>query len=175
MERRAAFGKGPVLAAAFLCAVWTRGGVAFGQEDGAKPAQEEMGQLKIVGEHVETIVLVDGKGRKLPFSGADMGNPLELAIGSYKVQEIRLEGGYQCMIWSDFGQVYVRRPGETVELKVGAPLTQSITVAREGKMFRLRYELKGVGGEAYTMTDHPPGFAVYKGDRKVGGGTFEFG
>ncbi len=178
MEKRAAFGRGPVLAAALLLAVWFRLGAALGQEDGAKPAEQaEKGQLKIVGEHIETIVLVDGNGRRLPFSAADMEKPLELAPGMYRPQEIQLPGGYQCMILrGDFGRVDVK-PGETAQLKVGGPLTQGITVERQGKMFRLGYDLKGIGGETYTMTNRssPPEFAVYRGDRKVGGGKFEFG
>ena len=75
------------------------------------------------------------------------------------------------------GNNFTIDPNSTTELKMGAPLTQTITVNRTGKILRLGYGLHGIGGEEYTSSDrsNPPKFAVYKGDKKVGGDKFEFG
>jgi len=167
------------LLAVLACVLCRHDQRAAGAQDVAGQAgQAAKGQLRVLGEHIETIILVDGDGQELRFSGADLAKPLELAPGTYRPQEIQLKGGYGCNISSEaeFEPVKVEA-GQTAELKAGGPLTQGLTVERQGKMFRLGYELKGVGGEAYTMAGRmrPPEFAVFKGDRKVGGGQFEFG
>jgi hypothetical protein len=43
----------------------------------------------------------------------------------------------------------------------------------------MAYQLVGAGGEAYQLANqdrsHPPEFAVFKGDKKIASGKFEFG
>ncbi|MBE0536065.1 MAG: hypothetical protein IH624_10385 [Phycisphaerae bacterium] len=136
------------------------------------------GRLMIVGEHIERLVLVDQHGESQIYSGDDLNTGISLAPDRYRPREVYLKGGYQCHLWSEmqFAPVKVEA-GQTTELKVGAPLTQGLKVERRGKLFLLQYELQGVGGETYTAANRgaPPEFAVYKGDRKVGGGRFEYG
>ena len=64
-------------------------------------------------------------------------------------------------------------------LDAGGPLTNSVTAIREGQDLRLDYKLIGAGGATYQLVKHdtskPPEFAIYKGDRKIASGKFEFG
>ena len=62
-------------------------------------------------------------------------------------------------------------------LKVGAPLKQIVKATRQGRVLALDYKLSGIGGETYVRDDRskPPTFTVYKGDKKIASGTFEYG
>jgi hypothetical protein len=70
-------------------------------------------------------------------------------------------------------------PNAPATLKVGAPLRQVVEIRRPGTAMVLNYELIGQGGERYsinrTQGSPVPSFAVYRGDRKVASGDFEFG
>jgi hypothetical protein len=150
-------------------------GAAVAQDVAGQAGQAAKGQLKILGEHVERLVLFgEGTGTEDVLSGDALKRPIDLTPGTYRVRDLAIKGGYRSS--EEVGQVEVKAGGVT-ELKAGAPLTQGLTVERQGKMFRLGYELKGVGGEMYTSENQatPPEFAVYKGDKKVGGGQFEYG
>jgi hypothetical protein len=64
-------------------------------------------------------------------------------------------------------------------LNAGGPLTNSVIASRHGEDLRLDYRLVGVGGETYQLANQnrsqPPEFAIFKGDKKIASGTFEFG
>jgi hypothetical protein len=64
-------------------------------------------------------------------------------------------------------------------LNVGGPLTNSVIASRHGQDLRLDYRLVGTGGETYQLANQdrskPPEFAIYKGDKKIASGKFEFG
>ena len=134
------------------------------------------GRLKIVGKSIEHLVLVDKDHKKHKFDTP--GEVLSLPPGKYHTEQVRLKGGFSCNTYSRAStDSFKIDPNSTTELKIGAPLTQTITVTRKGKILQLGYELRGIGGEEYTSANrsNPPEFAVYKGDTKVGGGKFEFG
>jgi len=161
-----------VPAAVLLCC-----GLAAGQEGGGQAGQAAKGQLRVLGDHVERLVLVgEGTGTEETFSGDALKGGINLAPGTYRVRELVLKGGYRRAVWEGLSQVKVAAGG-VAELKAGAPLTQGLTVEHQGKMLVLRHELRGVGGERYLCPEAgaPPEFVVYKGERKVGGGRFEFG
>jgi len=146
----------------------------FAQADADKKIDQ--GRLKIIGKGIEHLVLVDKDGKRHEF--APPGEVLSLPPGEYRPERGKLKGGYSWYIYSHMsGNNFTIDPNSTTELKMGAPLTQTITVNRTGKILRLGYGLHGIGGEEYTSSDrsNPPKFAVYKGDKKVGGDKFEFG
>jgi hypothetical protein len=67
---------------------------------------------------------------------------------------------------------------ETATLKVGGPLSSSVEVQRMGNVLRLSYILTDVGGHSYTSSqraDKPPTFSIYKGDKEIASGSFEYG
>jgi len=73
--------------------------------------------------------------------------------------------------WIDVGE------DKPAVLKVGAPLKQILKAERQGRVLTLDYQLLGIGGENYVRDDrdNPPTFTVYKGDKKIASGTFEYG
>ncbi len=136
----------------------------------------DQGRLKIVGKAIEHLVLVDKDRKRHEFDTPD--DILSLPPGRYHTEQVRLKGGFSCNTYSRTStNSFKIDPNSTTELKIGAPLTQTITVARKGKILQLGYGLHGIGKEKYTPNNrsNPPKFAVYKGDKKVGGGKFEFG
>ena len=136
----------------------------------------DQGRLKIVGKGIEHLVLVDKDGKRHTF--ATPGEILSLPSGEYHSDQVRLKGGFSWGIRSRTNAYTFKiDPNSTTEFKMGAPLTQTITVNRKGKILQLDYGLHGIGGEKYTRSDrsNPPKFAVYKGDKKVDGDKFEFG
>ena len=134
------------------------------------------GRLKIVGKGIEHIVLIGEDNHRQEFPAP--GEILSLPPGEYRPEQIRLKGGFSYKFYSrPHAYTFKIDPNSTTELKMGSPLTQTITVNRKGKILQLGYGLHGIGGEEYTdaRQEKPPEFAVYKGDKKVGGGKFEFG
>jgi len=136
-----------------------------------------VGELKLQGESIELLVVRRNDGQQ-----QEIQNPqetIELPVGQYRVREIRLKGGYN-------GRVVTSRPRDLFEisehklaaLKIGGPLKQTISAKRQGRMLELSYGLVGVGGETYDAirnANNRPAFAIYKGDREIAKGDFEFG
>ena len=94
------------------------------------------------------------------------------------VQEVHLEGGYT--YHASRGPKRLKGPlevGEQTTLRVGAPLKHTVEVTRRGRLLTLNYALIGAGGEQYTSGNriNPPGFRIFKGDREIASGRFEFG
>jgi len=136
-----------------------------------------LGELKVQGKYIERLVLRQKDGGTKKFDKP--GETIKLPIGEYRLQEVRLESGYSCGITtriSDANWVTVAEDKPAV-LEVGAPLKQTVEVRRQGSLLLLNYKLLGAGGEAYTSDNRsdPPGFSVYKGDKKIASGKFEYG
>ena len=71
--------------------------------------------------------------------------------------------------------------GQTAKLPFGTPLSHSVKIRKLGNMIGLDYKLVGVGGEEYNLSAATGGtetvstVAVYKGQRKLSSGSFEYG
>ncbi len=68
--------------------------------------------------------------------------------------------------------------GGNTTLKTGGPVSHAVSVKRAGGYLSLDYALTGIDKTRYsTDTEYrnPAQFAVYRGDRKVGGAKFEYG
>jgi hypothetical protein len=75
------------------------------------------------------------------------------------------------------GRVLVT-PDEPGQLQAGAPLESELTFTRSGKILMLDYKLLDAAGRDFSRSGAalgPPRFVVYKGDREIGSGTFEYG
>lgn len=69
-------------------------------------------------------------------------------------------------------------PDGITTLQTGGPIRQEISVRRTGARLNLGYALRGVDKTAYRPVQahqNPPRFAVYRGNRRVGAGQFEYG
>ena len=134
------------------------------------------GKLKIDSQFIEHLVLVDDRGQSKEFEKpADI---LNLPPGKYRLQQVKLIDQYEFYAFTAQGLEWITiSPDKMSTMKFGPPLTQSITLARQGSVIELDYKLTGQGGENYTSSnrDNAPGFAVYKGDKEITSGKFEYG
>jgi len=159
-----------------LILFWVAGAIDLtnAQETGTKDGP--LGVLKLEGNHVDYIELHTRDGHVERITRPE--ETIELPPGEYRLQQVRLKGGYTCRAMGVSGYDWVTVAADKpASLKVGGPLAPTVRVQREGRILRLSYELRGVGGETYTSGDRsrPPTFAVYKGQKQVASGKFEFG
>lgn len=134
------------------------------------------GELHMEGDGITKLTLVDEQDKQSQFSAP--GPVITLPGGKYRLFEVSLEGGYTCRFYLEPQEQWITvSPDQPATLKVGAPLRQAGRVERRGRSMILNYELRGRGGERYVpgSTSEPPTFAVYKGERKVASGDFEYG
>ncbi len=104
-------------------------------------------------------------------------------VGSYNQPDILLEqNGVEAFCNSSQSQAGGRISVDDrtpAVLDAGGPLTNSVIVSRHGQDLRLDYRLLGAGGATYQLVNRdysrPPEFAIYKGDKKIASGKFEFG
>lgn len=139
-----------------------------------------LGELKITGQFIRRLVLPGG-----PYLVV-LDHPaasVKVPVGTYRQPNIRLaQNGAEAFCLSDFPQSGNRITVDDktpVALNVGGPLTNSVTATRHGQDLRLDYRLIGAGGAIYQLANSdrskPPEFAIYKGDKKIASGKFEFG
>jgi len=149
-------------------------GVFFCNAQKSPGEEAAQGELKLEGKHIKQVVLEREDSNKITFD--QPGESIKVPVGKYLLREVQLEGGYACRIWSDANWVEVGEDKPAV-LKVGAPLKQIVKATRQGGVLSLGYELSGMGGETYVRDDSskPPTFTVYKGDKRIASGTFEYG
>lgn len=67
--------------------------------------------------------------------------------------------------------------GQTAAFRIGFPLSNTVTAARDRNLLHLTYRLVGSGGEVYRLRGlrHGPSFRIYQGPLRIGGGSFGFG
>jgi hypothetical protein len=138
-------------------------------------SSSQMGNLKIEGEHIESLTLSRNGGGTI-----DVARPDETVVlepGTYTLESVQLRGGYYTPTVSPVPVTIEVRTGKTAVLKAGAPLKHVIEVKREGRLLSLKHELTDVAGCEYVASDrsNPPGFAVYRGEELIGSGRFEYG
>jgi hypothetical protein len=141
--------------------------------------QPKLGELKITGDYVQRATLEGGPYLVVLDKPAGV---VKVPVGRYGQAKVCLKKG-DVQAYLDgrtraaTGHVTVSEAAPAV-LTVGGPLTNSVSINRQGRKLALNYQLVGAGG-AYQMVgqdrSHPPEFAVYQGDKKVGSGKFEFG
>jgi hypothetical protein len=138
-----------------------------------------LGELKITGKFIQRLVLPGGSHLVVLDQPAAS---VKVPTGSYNQCDILLEqNGAKAFNNSS------QSPGRRISvddktpavLNAGGPLTNSVIASRHGQDLRLDYRLVGAGGETYQLANQnrsrPPEFAIYKGDKKIASGKFEFG
>jgi hypothetical protein len=142
-----------------------------------------MGQLEIEGDFLKRLVLERGESGSM--SVAVLESParrVACPVGVYDRLKVYLEtgGAFQTLFATREEPI---RVGEqrAAQLKVGAPLNNTVDVTREGNTLGLTYHLLGVGGEDYArelrrteIQTFRPEFIVYHGSRELYRGMFSF-
>jgi hypothetical protein len=133
------------------------------------------GELKIAGTQISRLVLA-GKDN-VPQEWSNLSGSVSLPVGIYGVQRIELQGGYSTYSPGDLTKVTISADRPAV-LKMGGPLQQRVRVERRGSALVLNYELVGIGDERYMSANRsptPPSFTVYREDKAIASGRFEYG
>ncbi len=142
-----------------------------------------LGDLKITGEHIRRALL------KEPNHTAIFDAPtgtVQVPVGTYTAFQVHLQKGDRgASLKSDFlnrgvTKTITVRAGKPATLAAGGPLTNTVALNRRGSLLVLSHSLVGVGGDAYQLDggadyQHPPTFAIYRGDKQLATGKFEFG
>ena len=142
--------------------------------------QPALGELKITGDFVQNVIL-DGGPYLVVINSPE--TVVRVPVGSYNLPKVWLKkGGTEASRNSSpiqQGKRIAIDEKKPAMLAAGGPLTNSVTVTRHGQYLYLSYQLTGADGEGYQLTGQdrtrPPEFAIYKGDRKIASGKFEFG
>ena len=144
----------------------------------ARDQSSVLGELKLEGKSIKRLIL----RREDDNEREEFRRPeqiIMLPTGKYCLLEVHLEGEYICYASRGAKRHLASvTSDETATLKIGAPLKQTLSVRRQGRVLVLEnYELVGVGGEKYTKSTRgkAPTFAIYKGDKEIASGQFEFG
>jgi hypothetical protein len=156
-----------------------------------------LGQLEIEGKFISSLTLKGDQGfrRMKPSDStpiraylAIFAHPpaeLQLPEADYHVQNIELgaAGSSSTITGCQWDSVLLNthlaiRPNQRNTLRIGGPLINSVTVEQMGDALRLNYKLLGQGGETYQPSPdrkNAPRFTIYKGNRLLDSGAFEYG
>lgn len=137
---------------------------------------QAFGTIRLEGEHIERLVLHRKDGPTQRFDHP--GTTIRLPAGEYRLEDVRLKNGYTFRRRSSTYHWVTVTEEKPTTFKIGAPLKQTVKIERQGSILMLNYELKGIGGETYYSVVNRgkrPRFTVFKGDKEIGSGRFEFG
>jgi hypothetical protein len=158
-----------------LCVVIITCGIALCDQADSQAEQAITYELKLEGGNIEQLILQSGN-QKHTFDQPDKSIMLE--PGTYQISQVQLKGGFTHYPYGSttrLGPIQVG-PGEPAILKAGGPLEQRITVQRKGQLLTMDYRLIGIAGEWYRNDrSYPPSFTIYKGDKEIDSGKFQFG
>lgn len=140
-----------------------------------------LGELQITGKYIERVMLACETYTVVLDRPT---NTVKVPVGNYNTRNILLEqGGIAAYSATTMGQttsptIAVNSKAPTM-MAIGGPLTNSVVVTHQGGDLRMDYSLIGAGGMTYQLAvqnrSKPPEFAIYKGDKSIATGTFEYG
>jgi hypothetical protein len=139
-------------------------------------AHPTLGEVKITGASIYRLIFY--RGEECAAVLDKPGLAAQLPVGRYDAAEIWLRsGGVEAFC---IGQRPLDvKSGAPAMLAVGAPLTNSVKLSRNGGNLLMQYELAGAGGVAYRLSSRDdanrPAWAVYQGDGRLATGKFESG
>jgi hypothetical protein len=159
----------------------------FLQQDGAprykvelNPQSMDLGELKLTGKYVNRLVLTRDSNPSLTVVLDSPGRLEKVPRGVYHFGLTLKQGtteAHRQMYGPASGRQIVVGGTTAAVLADGGPLTNSVTATRGGKDLRLNYQLLGAGGQAYELQGQrkEPEFAIYRGDKLLASGKFQFG
>jgi hypothetical protein len=161
---------------------WTNGPPAPGAGLDLRFTEQQpgLGEMKISGTYVQRIVL---KGDPYVVVMDDPPATVKVPVGNYADARIWLKAGdvqaYHDSDRTSPGKQITIGEQQPATLTAGGPLTNSVLLKRRGSHLSLNYQLVGAGGTVYQLLGQdrskPPRFAIYRGDKRIASGKFEFG
>jgi hypothetical protein len=140
------------------------------------PQQPPLTELELSGEFLSYAVLRDTNGYTAVLHEAP--GTIKVPQGVYTVAAVWLKKGVTEAFRVGTPPAVVKATN-TTHLLLGGPLTNWVTLERQGRKLAMSYQLKGADGESYRLArqdrEKPPEFTVYRGGQKVLSGKFEFG
>lgn len=135
-----------------------------------------LGQLKIEGQDIEYLELQ--AQHVVPIFEPNQ-TTLPVPVGDYQCTALNLKRqGHQQMYVQSLDQRVTVDADQPATFRIGGPLKTLLTAERVNKYLRLNVKTVGQGGEEYQgggASGPAPQFTVFKGDREVASGRFEYG
>jgi hypothetical protein len=159
----------------FLYAIIITSSIALGNQSDSRVETPSMYELKLIGENIEKLIL-KSDNKEQTFDKP--GKSIMLKPGTYQISQLHLKGGFAHFLSQGSTQLgpIQMGPSEQAILNAGGPLEQRITAQRNGQLLAMDYRLIGVAGEGYRFERvHRPTFTIYKGDKEIASGKFQFG
>jgi hypothetical protein len=135
-----------------------------------------LGELKVSGASIYRLIFY--RGGECAAVLDRPGPVAQLPAGRYDAAEIWLRSGAV-----EASSIGARRldikAGTPATLTIGAPLTNSVKLSRNGGNLLMQYELAGAGGALYRLSGQDdakrPAWTVFQGDKCLASGKFQFG
>ena len=169
-SRGARFGIVVAAAISLAASLATAGGA-----ENAPPQNEAGCELRIEGKFIRHLRLINRRGA--PHEISNPGTRVWLPPGEYRLETVELEGGHRCAFDAAGGEDwFTLGPEKPYRLHV-APLAPKAKVTRKGRFLEFDCELVDTEGQVYSSRNRtdPPRLAIYKGDRQIHTGSFEYG
>ncbi|MBZ5499418.1 MAG: hypothetical protein LAP85_23720 [Acidobacteriia bacterium] len=139
-----------------------------------------MAEVTLDGKFVRRLIL-QGDARLAILESP--GRTVTLPADNYRIQTVYLVPAADKPVLTGVSTSETSRitvaAGAPNRLQIGAPFVSSVRAERKGSSLLLSYVLKGAAGEEYTVMTpdrrNPPKFVIYRGDRQVASGNFQFG
>lgn len=135
------------------------------------PVVEDLMEIAFEGQFVSRIMLVDDNSEQGLMDWPP--STMHIPRGTYKLYRVDLLDSFTGYMYNRHTNVDGSMP-----LRTGGPVKQVVTANRRGNALGLDYALLGTDSIKYVPNQtygNPIRFTIYRGDRKVGAGEFEYG
>lgn len=140
------------------------------------PQRPPLTDLRLSGESLYYAVLQATNGGYTVILREPHG-ALKVPQGVYAINAVWLKQG-EAKAYRLAGPLFLNATAPA-NVVLGGPLTNSVTLTRQGRKLNMNYQLVGANGDTYRLAQpgaaKPPEFTVYHGGKKVQSGKFEFG
>lgn len=138
--------------------------------------EAKLGELKLSGTSIRRLLL-EGDTNVILYSPKAV---VRIPVGNYTTRAIVLQAGDSPLSASqDSSERITITETAPAVLDVGGPLQNAVTVSRNDDILLLSYQLVGRGGKSYSLvnqdSENPPQFAVYRNEKKIFSGAFQYG
>ncbi|MGO8698540.1 MAG: hypothetical protein ACLQVY_12565 [Limisphaerales bacterium] len=142
------------------------------------PQSFPLGELKITGQFIQRLLLPGGPALVVLNQPAET---VKVPVGRYRAPEVQLgQNGSRAVRSPNFIETESGTKVTATSTAVivdGGPLTNRVIVNREGRDLRFDYRLIGANEQPYKFVGlvQQPEWSVFRGEKKIASGKFEFG